>query len=120
MVDQRVACFSLTRWQQHRRVVETRFLLEPACCVVPDGNVLGLAIGDKVRQRGAAAWDHRIRTGPLDKLGAMFKGFMEALDDPLPLERAPPYTRGDVLVAVRMAGPVAPIPMTPLPDEEAS
>jgi 15-cis-phytoene synthase len=78
-----------------------------------------LAIGDKVRRRGAAAWDHRIATGPLDKLGAMFKGFMEALDDPLPLERTPPYTRGAVLVTVRMAGPVAPIPMTPLPDEEA-
>jgi phytoene synthase len=76
-----------------------------------------LAIGEKVRASGAHAWDHRIRTSPLAKLGAVFKGFMEALDAPLPIERAPPYSRGQVLIAVRMAGPIAPIPMTPLPDE---
>jgi phytoene synthase len=79
-----------------------------------------LAIAEKVRNSGAGAWDHRITTSGSEKLGAVFKGFMEALDPPLPAERAPPYSRGEVLIAVRMAGPIAPIPMTPLPDEEAS
>ena len=76
-----------------------------------------LAIGEKVRERGAHAWDHRVSTSAFNKLGAVFKGFMEALDAPLPAEK-PPYSRGDILVAVRMDGPVAPIPMTPLRDEE--
>jgi len=75
-----------------------------------------MAIGEKVRRRGPAAWDHRVRTSLFTKLGAMFRGFMEALDDPLPAP-PPPHPRGDVLIAVRMAGPIAPIPMTPLPDE---
>jgi phytoene synthase len=77
-----------------------------------------LAIGQKVRERGEHAWDHRVRTSSREKLGAVFKGFMESLDAPLPAA-TPPYTRGQILLAVRMAGPIAPIPMTPLPDENA-
>ena len=77
-----------------------------------------LAIADKVRDAGAQAWDHRIALSVFGKLGAAFRGFMEALDPPLPIDRPVPWSRGQVLVAVRMAGPIAPIPMTPLPDEE--
>jgi phytoene synthase len=77
-----------------------------------------LAIAEKVRDAGAQAWDHRIATSFFEKLGAVFRGFMEALDPPLPVDRPVPFSRGAVLVAVRMAGPIAPIPMTPLPDEE--
>jgi phytoene synthase len=76
-----------------------------------------LAIARKVRDRGAHAWDHRVRTSALGKLGAVFKGFMEALSPPIALDRWPRWTRGEILLAVRMAGPIAPIPMTPLPDE---
>ena len=79
---------------------------------------ISLAVAEKVRERGAHAWDHPVRTSLREKLGAAFRGFMEALDDPLPLQTRPPYTRGTILVAVRMAGPIAPLPMTPLPDEE--
>jgi phytoene synthase len=78
-----------------------------------------LAIAQKIRGSGAQAWDHRITASGLETLGAMFRGFMETLDPPLPIDRPPPYSRGEVLIAVRMAGPIAPIPMTPLPDEEA-
>lgn len=77
-----------------------------------------MAIGAKVRARGANAWDHRARTSALNKLGATFRGFMEALDPPFALDAWPRWTRGDVLLEVRMAGPIAPIPMTPLPDED--
>lgn len=77
-----------------------------------------LAIGRKVRERGAHAWDHRVTTSRLEKLGAAFRGFMEALDAPLPAEKPVPYPRGQILIAVRMDGPIPPNPMTPLPDEE--
>jgi len=77
-----------------------------------------LAIAEKVRRAGGQAWDHRIAPSVMAKLGAAFRGFMEALDPPLPVDRPVPWSRGQVLVAVRMAGPIAPIPMTPLPDEE--
>ena len=77
-----------------------------------------LALGEKLRERGAHAWDHRARVSLFEKLGAAFRGFMEALDAPLPAKSVP-FTRGQILIAVRMAGPIAPIPMTPLPDEEA-
>ena len=77
-----------------------------------------MGIAQKVRDRGAHAWDHRVRTSWLNKLGATFRGFMEALDAPFAVDPMPRWTRGEVLLAVRMAGPIAPIPMTPLPDEE--
>src|SRR3990170_166021 len=76
-----------------------------------------LAIAAKVREAGEQAWDHRITLSGIDKLGAAFRGFMETLDAPLPIDRPVPWSRGQVLVAVRMAGPIAPIPMPPLPDE---
>jgi phytoene synthase len=77
-----------------------------------------LALAARVREAGAKAWDHRITLSSIGKLGAAFRAFMEALDPPLPVDRPVPCSRGQVLVAVRMAGPIAPIPMTPLPDEE--
>src|SRR3990170_1128220 len=76
-----------------------------------------LALAAKVREAGAQAWDHRITLSGTGKLGAAFRGFMETLDAPLPIDRPVPWSRGQVLVAVRMAGPIAPIPMPPLPDE---
>lgn len=79
-----------------------------------------LAIGRKVRDSGAQAWDHRVTTSRAEKLGAVFRSFVEAFEAPLPAERPVPWPRGAILVAVRMAGPIPPIPMTPLPDEEVS
>ena len=76
-----------------------------------------LALSEKLRESGAHAWDHRARVSLFGKLGAAFRGFMEALDAPLPSPPVP-FTRGQILIAVRMAGPIAPIPMTPLPDED--
>jgi 15-cis-phytoene synthase len=79
-----------------------------------------MAIGDKVRARGGRAWDRRVKTGPITKLRALFKGAVEALDTaPEPFAR-PRWTRGEILIAVRMAGPIPPIPMTPLADEAVS
>ena len=76
-----------------------------------------MALGDKVRARGVRAWDRRVRPGVLIKLRAVAKAFFEALDRaPEPFAR-PTWDRGQILIAVRMAGPIPPAPMTPLPDE---
>ena len=75
------------------------------------------AIGEQVRERGAAAWDHRIGLPLHARLRLSARAFAEALRRPEEPAEWPQRTRGDILIAVRMAGPVAPIPMTPLPDE---
>jgi 15-cis-phytoene synthase len=75
------------------------------------------AIGEQVRTRGAAAWDHRIGLPLHARLRLSGRALSEALRRPEEPAEWPKRTRGDILVAVRMAGPVAPIPMTPLPDE---
>ncbi len=76
------------------------------------------AIGRKVRARGERAWDHRVRTGALAKLGHVIAAFFEAwITAPAP-DEWPAHTRGSLMTAARMAGPIAPMPMTPLPDEE--
>lgn len=75
------------------------------------------AVAREVRHRGPAAWDHRVRKPALARLRAMVQAFVEALRRPEEPAQWPRWTRGDLLIAVRMAGPVAPIPMTPLPDE---
>ncbi len=76
-----------------------------------------MGIAEKVRRRGAAAWNRRVKTSRREKLGAVFKGFMESLDAPQAIDHEPPYSRAQLLIAVRMAQPIPPPPMTPLPDE---
>jgi phytoene synthase len=80
---------------------------------------LYLAIADKVRRRGARAWDRRARANLLDKLRAGTKAVFEAMDHPPEPFARPEWDRGRILIGVRMAGPIPPPPMTPLPDEVA-
>src|SRR5690606_40512150 len=76
------------------------------------------AMAREVRRRGKQAWYHRIRPSAVARLGLALPASREALRPPEPPAKWPRHTRGEILIAVRMAGPVAPIPMTPLPDEE--
>jgi phytoene synthase len=76
------------------------------------------AVAREVRERGSAAWDHRVRQPAPARLRAVAQAFAEALRKPEEPARWPRWTRGELLIAVRMAGPIAPIPMTPLPDED--
>lgn len=76
------------------------------------------AIGRKVREAGAHAWDHRVRTGRFEKLGHLVAAFFEALGGAPEPDEWPRHTRGSLMTAARMAGPIAPMPITPLPDEE--
>ena len=73
--------------------------------------------GRQVRAAGPHAWDHRVRIGHLARLGHVIAAFPEALlEAPEPGEW-PAHTRGSLMMAARMAGPIAPMPDTPLPDE---
>lgn len=76
------------------------------------------AIARKIRERGPAAWDHRVRTGHLAKLGLVARAFFAAFKDAPEPEPMPRWTRGELMAMARMAGPIAPMPTTPLPDEE--
>jgi phytoene synthase len=87
--------------------------------VLAAANIYG-AIGRKVRARGAAAWDHRVQTSALAKLGFVAKAWREALGRPEEPPEWPRHTRGSILVDVRMHDPIPPPPMTPLPDEGIS
>lgn len=78
------------------------------------------AVADEVRARGVAAWDHNVRKPAPIRLRAVAQAFGEALGRPDEPARWPRWTRGELLIAVRMAGPIAPMPMTPLPDEEVT
>ena len=75
------------------------------------------AIGRDVRARGEHAWDHRVRVGLFAKLGHVIAALFESLRTAPEPETWPVHTRGSLMTAARMAGPIAPMPMTPLPDE---
>lgn len=76
------------------------------------------AIGRKVREAGPHAWDHRVSTGYFEKLGHVIAALVEAFGTAPEPEEWPRHTRGSLMTAARMAGPIAPMPDTPLPDEE--
>lgn len=78
------------------------------------------AMAQEVRELGRAAWYRRLRPSFLVRLGLAASAFREAMRPPEEPAEWPRHARGDVLISVRMAGPIAPIPMTPLPDEEIS
>ncbi|HEY8603882.1 phytoene/squalene synthase family protein [Tsuneonella suprasediminis] len=76
------------------------------------------AIGREVVARGKAAWDHRVVIGSVAKARHVAAAFWEAARNRPKVPAEPPeWTRGDILIEVRMAGPVAPPSFEPLPDE---
>lgn len=105
--------------EQHEaaaRVGAAKLEFRQRWAVLAAANIYG-AIGRKVRARGAAAWDHRARISAGAKLVLVARAFAQALRKPAEPAEWPRWTRGDILLTVRMTGPIAPIPMTPLPDE---
>ena len=76
------------------------------------------AMAHEVRELGKEAWYRRIRPNAVARLALAASAFREALRAPQEPDEWPRHTRGAVLLDVRMTGPVAPIPMTPLPDED--
>jgi 15-cis-phytoene synthase len=84
--------------------------------VLAAANIYG-AIGRKVRELGPHAWDHRVRVGFLAKLGFVWRALGEAFRAAPEPDPMPRWTRGELMAMARMAGPIAPMPTTPLPDE---
>ena len=85
--------------------------------VLAAANIYG-AIGRRVRALGAAAWDSRVHTTKLEKLGHVCRAFFEAMRKPEEPAEWPQHTRGALMIRARMAGAPAPMPMTPLRDED--
>ena len=76
------------------------------------------AIGREVRARGGAAWDRRVVIGRREKARHAAAALWEAVKNrPSPPARMPEWNRGDILIDVRMAGPIAKPPMDPIPYE---
>ena len=75
------------------------------------------AIGRKVVELGPRAWDRRVVVGAPEKLRHVSAALWEAIrNKPEEPAEPPEWTRGDILIDVRMAGPIAPPPMEPLPE----
>ena len=76
------------------------------------------AIGRRVVELGGHAWDHRVVIGRREKLRHVAAAFVEAMknkpEDPGP---EPKWSRGSILIDVRMAQPIPAPNMEPLPDE---
>ncbi len=106
--------------EQHEaaaRLGAARLPLRSRWAVLSAANIYG-AIGREVRRQGAAAWDHRVHTSGLAKLGHVARAFGQALRQPHPLAEMPRWTRGELMAMARTGGNPAPIPGTPLQDEE--
>ena len=62
---------------------------------------------------------HRVVVSRPAKLRHIAGAYWDAWRKSHPMPSPPPeYTRGDILLDVRMEGPVAPVSMEPLPDED--
>ncbi|MXO94009.1 phytoene/squalene synthase family protein [Erythrobacter arachoides] len=85
--------------------------------VLAAANIYG-AIGQEVVSQAELAWDHRIHTSTLEKLGHVTAAFKEAIAGSWEPQEMPTWTRGTLMVMARMAQPVADIPHTPLRDED--
>ena len=98
------------------RIGAGRLKFRQRWAVLSAANIYG-AIGEEVVARGGSAWDHRVQTGPLAKLGHVASGLKETASGSYEPKLEPRWTRGQLMAAARMAGPVAGVPNTPLRDE---
>ncbi len=84
--------------------------------VLSAANIYG-AIGEEVVQQAELAWDHRIHTNFLEKIGHTIAALKETIRGSWEPQQEPEWTRGKLLVMARMDGPVAAVPNTPIRDE---
>jgi len=106
--------------EQHEaaaRLGAARLRFRHRWAVISAARIYG-AIGREVRELGEHAWDHRVHTSKLAKLNHVRAAFFESLRKPDPVEKMPCWTRGEMMIMARMEAPPAPIPQTPLRDEE--
>jgi phytoene synthase len=99
------------------RVGAARLGFRNRLAVLAAANIYG-AIGREVVARGDHAWDRRVTIGALAKLRLTLRALGQALLTAREPDAWPQWTRGKVLLKLRMEGEPAPMPMTPLPDED--
>jgi len=110
LLDLAEAHAATARWGAHRLPFRQRW------AVLAAANIYG-RLGRRVRRRGARAWDHRMRVGYFGKLACVWRAFGEAFRAARQPDPMPRWTRGELMAMARMAGPIPPMPRTPLPDE---
>ncbi len=89
--------------EQHEaaaRLGAARLAFRHRWAVLSAANIYG-AIGRAVRSHGAAAWDHRVHTSTLAKLGHVAKALVQALRPPPPVAQMPKWTRGELAARAR-------------------
>lgn len=107
----------MERHEAAARLGTTRLPFRSRWAVLAAARIYG-AIGREVRARDTAAWDHRVVIGRREKAKHAAAAFWEALRNrPAVPAEMPEWNRGDILIDVRMSGPIAKPPMEPLPDE---
>jgi len=99
------------------RVGATRLAFRQRWAVLAAANIYG-AIGREVRQQRELAWDHRVRTSAAQKIAFVARAGVEALSGAYEPNPWPKWTRGELMIMARMQQPPAPVPMTPLREEE--
>ncbi len=99
------------------RLGAMRLTFRQRWAVLAAANIYG-AIGREVRQQRELAWDRRVRIGATQKARHIAGAAIEAARGSYQPDPWPRWTRGELMVMARMAQPPAPIPMTPLREEE--
>ncbi|WP_133366434.1 phytoene/squalene synthase family protein [Qipengyuania sediminis] len=88
--------------------------------VLAAANIYG-AIGREVVAQGPRAWDSRVVIGRAAKAKLIARAAWEAWrNKPEEPPQMPEWTRGDILIEVRMNAPIPPPDMGPLPETEVS
>ncbi len=82
------------------RLGAARLAFRHRWAVLSAANIYG-AIGREVRARGGSAWDHRVHTSTLAKLGHVALALVQALRSPPPVAQMPKWTRGALVGMAR-------------------
>lgn len=85
--------------------------------ILAAANIYG-EIGREVAARKHAAWDSRVYTRLPVKIGLVLSALKETVFGTYPPLKMPKWTRGELMVIARMAGPIPDAKMQPLPDED--
>jgi len=84
--------------------------------ILSAANIYG-AIGEEVERQAEFAWDHRVYTSTLAKIGHVIAALKETVSGSFEPEVMPEFTRGQLMVMARMDAAIPDIPRTPLRDE---
>ncbi|APE27964.1 Phytoene synthase [Aurantiacibacter gangjinensis] len=100
----------------HARIGAGRLPFRRRWAILSAANIYG-AIGEEVVRQAELAWDNRVHTTALEKLGHVVAALKESVSGSFEPQQEREWTRGKLLVMARMAGPAAGVPNTPIRDE---